>query len=50
MNKRIEDVKQQSGDTFPKTPEEISLAEELILGAEYDRLLELCKGKNWISM
>jgi len=45
MNKRIEDVKQQSGDTFPKTPEEISLAEELILGAEYDRLLELCKGK-----
>ena len=47
MNKRIEDVKQQSsGDTFPKTEEEINLVEDLIVGAEYEELLKLCEGKN----
>ena len=47
LDKRIEDVKQQSdGDTFPKTPEEIKLAEELIRGAKYEELLKLCEGKN----
>ena len=46
MNKRIEDVKQQSGDTFPKTEEEIKLAQDLIVGAKYDELLKLCEGKD----
>ena len=35
----------QTGDTFPKTTEEIKLVEDLINGAEYDKLIELCKGK-----
>jgi hypothetical protein len=46
MNKRIEDVKQQSsGDTFPKTEEEIKLVEDLIMSAKYEELLKLCEGK-----
>ena len=35
-----------SGDTFPETPEEIKIVEDLIVRAEYDKLLELCEGKN----
>ena len=46
LDKRIEDVKQQSGDTFPKTEEEIKLAQDLIVGAKYDELLKLCEGKD----
>ena len=34
LDKRIEDVKQQSGETFPKTPEEIKLVEDLIISAK----------------
>ncbi len=46
LDKRIEDVKQQSdGDTFPKTPEEIKLVEDLIGQAEYGELIKLCEGK-----
>ena len=46
LDKRIEDVKQQSaGETFPKTPEEIKLVEDLIVGAKYEELLKLCEGK-----
>ncbi len=46
MNMRIELVNRMySGDTFPMTAEEISLVEFLINGAEYDKLIELCKGK-----
>ena len=44
LNKRIESVK-SSGDTFPKTPEEIKLVEDLIVGAKYEELLKLCEGK-----
>ena len=44
LNKRIESVK-SSGDTFPKTPEEIKLVEDLIMSAKYEELLKLCEGK-----
>ena len=46
LDKRIEDVKQQSGETFPKTPEEIKLVEDLIISAKYEDLLKLCEGKD----
>ena len=46
LDKRIEDAKQQSGDSFPKTPEEIKLVEDLIVSAKYEELLKLCEGKN----
>ena len=46
LDKRIEDVKRQSGDTFPKTPEEIKLVEDLIIRAKYEDLLKLCEGKD----
>ena len=36
----------QSGDTFPKTAEEINLVRDLIVSARYDELIELCEGKN----
>jgi FOG: Ankyrin repeat len=44
LNKRIESVK-SSGDTFPKTTEEIKLVEDLIMSAKYEELLKLCEGK-----
>ena len=34
-----------SGDTFPKTTEEIKLVEDLIMSAKYEELLKLCEGK-----
>ena len=36
----------QSGDTFPKTAEEINLVRDLIVSARYDVLIEVCVGKN----
>lgn len=46
LNQQIESMNQkQIGDTFPKTPEEIKLVEDLIVSAKYEDLLKLCEGK-----
>ena len=46
LNRKIEAAQQNpTDDTFPKTPEEIKLVDDLIRRAEYDKLLEICEGK-----